>query len=214
MNVQPLGLPAALHAWHASGPEPVLILRCAAAPDCGAEVGAVYASPKGFVVESRITVPEKDTPSPSSRGWMPDLDSFAGDIGVVGILDDFEVSTAGGDVEVSAAAGTIETQQAGDQAADEAPQAGDQTQETDQTQPATNETTDEATNEARPEAGSPQPDDEREQVVKAQIDLISTSHYWHNPNPLCPEHGKLQLDRLALDRAVRHGETTYEAPAA
>lgn len=193
MNVQPLGLPAALHAWHASDPEPVLILRCAAAPDCGAEVGAVYRSPKGFVVESRITVPEKDTPSPSSRGWMPDLDSFASDIGVVGILDDFEISTVGGDVEVSAATGDNPGQ------ATEDDQAGQSTED-DQA----GQTTD----------GSPQPGDEAEQYVKAQIDLVSTSHYWHNPNPLCPEHGKLQLDRLALDRAVRHGETTYEAPPA
>lgn len=182
MNVQPLGLPAALHAWHASDPEPVLILRCAAAPDCGAEVGAVYRSPKGFVVESRITVPEKDTPSPSSRGWMPDLDSFAGDIGVVGILDDFDVSPTESGVEVSAATGHDQAQQA-----DEKTAHGHE---------------------------PPSPDDEAEQFVKAQIDLVSTSHYWHNPNPLCPTHGQLQLDRLELDRAVRHGETTYEAAPA
>lgn len=186
MNVEPFGLPAALHAWHASEPEPVLILRCGAAPDCGAQVGAVYRSPKGFVVESRISVPEKDTPSPSSRGWMPDLDSFAGDIGVVGILDDFDVSTVGGEVEVSAATG------------------GDQTRETD----------DETDGAQQADGGDQQADDGAEQYVKAQIDLVSTSHYWHNPNPLCPQHGKLQLDRHALDQAVRHGETTYEAAPA
>lgn len=95
MEVDPRGLPAAMKAWREREPQPALTLRCGA-PDCDADVGAVYQTPQGPVVESWLTVPEQahDPYAPASA----DLASFADDLGVVGLLDDVPASTAtGGD---------------------------------------------------------------------------------------------------------------------
>lgn len=94
MEVDPRGLPAAMKAWRQREPQPALTLRCGATPDCDADVGAVYETPQGPVVESWLTVPEeaRDPYAPASV----DLAAFADELGVVGMLDDVPASTASG----------------------------------------------------------------------------------------------------------------------
>lgn len=97
MKVQPIGLPAPMEAWRKREPEPILTLRCGADPACGTEVGAVYRSARGVVVESWTSVPHEQPP----EATPVNLAEFAGELGVVGLLDDFEASAtppaAGGD---------------------------------------------------------------------------------------------------------------------
>lgn len=154
MEVDPRGLPATMKAWRAREPHATLTLRCGASPECDAEVGAVYQTPQGLVVESWLTAPEQATDA-----YTPppvDLAAFADELGVTGLLDDFETSaTAGG-------------------------------------------------------AEPPEPD----QTVTAQIDMLTVDRYWSDPQPVCPHHGQLRLDREALTRAVRGGETSFPAPPA
>lgn len=188
MHVEPFGLPAALKAWRNSEPDAVLILRCGAAPDCGAQVGAVYRSPQGVVVESRISVPATYTPGPTTPFAAPDLQSFADGIGVVGILDEFDVPGPGGGAET----GAIPSEGAGSEGA------GGAGSEAAGSEGAASEAED-------PEAGY---------SVRAQIDLTSPAHYWHDPAPVCPQHGVLRLDRLELVHAVRRGEAAFEATPA
>lgn len=89
MDVQPLGLPAALKTWRERTPEPVLVVHCTAEPECGREVGAVYDSPNGLVVESRISAPQEGQPQASP---VADLADLAGGLGVTGLLADFDTS--------------------------------------------------------------------------------------------------------------------------
>lgn len=151
VNVDPVGLPAALHAWHDREPEPVLTMRCTV-DGCGAEVGAVYRSPRAVVVESRL-----DAPQQQAAEFTPmDLAAFADGLGVTGLLEGFD--TAG-------------QEQAGDEAG-------------------TGETT-----------------------VRAQIDLLHSEIYWHDPQPFCPSHGALRIDRAELADAVREGLDSYAVGA-
>lgn len=53
-----------------------------------------------------------------------------------------------------------------------------------------------------------------EATVRAQIDVLFSERNWHDPTPVCPEHGALRLDREALAEAVRGGATTYAAQPA
>lgn len=154
MEVEPRGMPAAMKAWRNREAQPALTLRCGAVADCAAEVGAVYQTPQGLVVESWLSAPEQ-----ASDPYAPapvDLASFADELGVVGLLDEFSTSTVA----------------AGDEPA------------------------------------------EPKQSVVAQIDMLTVDRYWTDPQPLCPHHGELQLDRAALIRAVRGGETSFAATAA
>lgn len=152
VNVDPVGLPAALHAWHDREPEPVLRMRCPV-DGCGVEVGTVYRSPRALVVESRL-----DAPQEHDAEFKPmDLAAFADGLGVTGLLEGFD---------------TTAQDQAGDKAA-------------------TGETT-----------------------VRAQIDLLHSDIYWHDPQPFCPSHGALRIDRAKLADAVREGLDSYAvAPA-
>lgn len=91
MEVEPRGLPVALKAWREREREPLLSVRCGAAADCDAEVGAVHDSPNGKVLESWLNVPE------ASTGWSTDtpaspaqVEAFAADLGLTGVLDDFD----------------------------------------------------------------------------------------------------------------------------
>lgn len=91
MNVEPIGLPAPLNAWRKRESDPVLVIRCGAAPGCGTQVGAVYRTPDGVVVESRISVPEQYQPKATDLGAIADI--MGSDI--TGLLDDFtDVPTA------------------------------------------------------------------------------------------------------------------------
>jgi hypothetical protein len=97
MQVEPRGMPAALKAWREREPPPLLTLRCGAASDCHTEVGAVYHTPHGPVVESWLSVPQQ-----AHDPYAPppvDLASFADELGVVGLLDDFPASTTTGNDE-------------------------------------------------------------------------------------------------------------------
>lgn len=162
MEVDPRGLPAAMKAWREREPQPALTLRCGA-PGCDADVGAVYQTPQGPVVESWLTAPEQahDPYAPASA----DLAAFADNLGVVGLLDDVPASTGAGDDEPAGA-----------------------------------------------QAPEPQPA-EVQQTVVAQIDMLVVDRYWTDPEPLCPRHGSLQLDRAALTRAFRGGETSFAVGA-
>lgn len=62
-----------------------------------------------------------------------------------------------------------------------------------------------------PSAASATPPASGGDAVRAQVDLLNSDIYWHDPTPLCPEHGTLRLDRDELAAAVNAGETTYEA---
>ncbi|HVL98298.1 MAG TPA: hypothetical protein VM324_03295, partial [Egibacteraceae bacterium] len=143
MNVEPVGLPAALKAWHSREPDPVLRMRCGV---CGTDIGAVYHTPRGAVVESRISVPVET----SHETFVPaDIADLAAGLGLTGVLDGFGVP------------GSAETK--------------------------------------------------LETSVRIQIDLLNSELYWHDPVPLCPEHGDLRIDRDALADAVRAGAEAYEA---
>lgn len=159
MNVEPIGLPAALKAWRQRQPEPILTVHCRAEPDCGVVVGAAYRTPHGTVVESRISVPE--APEPLSEfelsGAGGAFAEFAEGLGIAGLLDDFDAPAG---------------------------------------QPA--------------EAEAPGPK-EPEASVRAQVDLLYTEIYWHDPKPLCPVHGELRVDQAGLVAAVNQGQTSYDA---
>lgn len=152
MNVDPVGLPAALHAWHDREPQPVLTMHCSV-DGCGAEVGAVYRSPRALVVESRLDAPREHAPE-----FTPmDIAAFADGLGVTGLLEGFD---------------TPPQEQPGEEGG-------------------TGETT-----------------------VRAQIDLLHSELYWHDPKPFCPSHGVLRIDRPQLADAVRESRDRYEvAPA-
>lgn len=142
MKVEPVGLPASLKAWREREPEPVLLLRCTM-EDCGTEVGAVYRTPRGVAVESRLGAPEAHAPE-----FTPmDLGDFIDGLGVTGLLEGFDVDPA------------------------------------------------------EQEMG--------ESRVRAQIDLLHSELYWHDPEPVCPTHGALRVDRVRLAEAVRDGRDSY-----
>lgn len=93
MKLEPVGLPAALKAWRARAPEPLLTLHCGEA-DCGAEIGAVYQSPKGAVVESRMHPRDEDDEGGDGGGETvaPEalMDQLAGlGLGVTGLTEEF-----------------------------------------------------------------------------------------------------------------------------
>lgn len=91
MKLEPVGLPAALKAWRARTPEPLLTLHCGT-PDCGAEIGAVFQSPKGPVVESRMHPREEegDEAGDSQAGDSPVVEQLAGlGLGVMGLTEEF-----------------------------------------------------------------------------------------------------------------------------
>lgn len=90
MKVEPVGMPAAMKAWRERQGAAVLTLRCGAAADCDAQVGAVYESPDGYVVESWLAAPQAHGASGISDAPPEvDLETFADELGVVGLLDDF-----------------------------------------------------------------------------------------------------------------------------
>lgn len=91
MDVHPLGLPAALKAWREHG-ETLVRVRCGA-PGCEVEVGAVYRSPDGFVVESHTTLPEHHAPAISNA----DLAGMAEELGIVGLVDHDITEATGAD---------------------------------------------------------------------------------------------------------------------
>lgn len=90
MEVEPLGLPVAMKAWREREAEPVLTVRCGA-PDCGAEVGAVYRSPHGMVLESWLNAPEANTGSTATPASPAQMEAFAEELGLTGLLDDFDM---------------------------------------------------------------------------------------------------------------------------
>lgn len=111
MNVEPVGLPAAMKAWRDRDPEPVLVVRCGADADCAAEVGAVYHTPQGYVVESRLTPPGSSGGTAIVPASPAELEAFADEIGLVGLLDDVDGSSpvgAGG--HAAGGAGDRDTQ--------------------------------------------------------------------------------------------------------
>lgn len=173
MRVEPVGLPPVLKAWRQREQEPVVVIRCGAALGCRHEVGAVYRSPGGVVVESwtsEPTEPEADAATAAGLG------EFAGGLGIVGLLDDMPRVPS-------------------------VPLFEDP--------PGTEPTDAGAAPEPEPvaEPEGPQP------TVTAQVDLLHTDFYWHDPAPLCPEHGRLRVDRAALDEAVRSARPYYLAGA-
>lgn len=87
MNVEPIGLPAALKAWREREPEPVMTVRCGGGSGCGVHVGAVYRTPGGLVLESRLSAPVEQAKAPPPP---PDLAEIAGSMDVVGMLAGFE----------------------------------------------------------------------------------------------------------------------------
>lgn len=89
MHVKPTGLPAALKAWRERPSEPLLTMRCGAAADCDTEVGAVYRTTQGTVVESRISPPWREETGPAV-----DLNAMAEELGIVGLVDHDITSTA------------------------------------------------------------------------------------------------------------------------
>ena len=92
VKLDPVGLPAALKAWREHAAEPLLTMHCGD-PDCDAEVGAVYDSPKGPVVESRMHPLESEEPeAPALPGGMAGL----AELGVTGLLDDFTTPSGRG----------------------------------------------------------------------------------------------------------------------
>lgn len=158
MDVDPVGLPAALKAWRARGAEPVLTLHCGA-EDCGVVVGAAYRTPHGTAVESRISVPEAVEPPSEFElgGGGGAFADFAAGLGITGMLDDFDAPAD------------------------------------------------------QPAAAESEPAPEPRESVRAQIDLLYTDLYWHDPKPLCPVHGELGIDRAGLIDAVNHGRATFDA---
>lgn len=93
MNVEPIGMPAPMKAWRERDLEPVLRIHCGADPACGAEVGAVYRSPRGVVVESRISVPQE-----RRRTLAPTLDlADIRGVDLSGLLDGFGPSGPAGE---------------------------------------------------------------------------------------------------------------------
>lgn len=89
MKLEAVGLPAALKAWRDRTPEPVLTMACGVS-GCDAEVGAVYRSPKGPVVESRMH-PREDPDAPAGPApEVPDeLAGLAAGLGVTGLTEEF-----------------------------------------------------------------------------------------------------------------------------
>lgn len=162
VNVDPIGLPAALKAWRLREPEPVLTIHCRAEADCGAVVGAAYRTPQGTVVESRISVPEPMEPPTEFElsGGGGAFAKFAEGLGITGMLDDFDLPD--------------------DQPAELEP---------------------------RPESESSEP----QESFRAQIDLLYTDIYWHDPKPLCPAHGELRVDQASLVDAVNQRRASYDA---
>lgn len=151
VNIDPVGLPAALHAWRDRDPQPVLTMRCTV-DGCGAEVGAVYSTPRALVVESRLDAPREHAPE-----FMPmDLAAFADGLGVTGMLEGFNAQGQG----LVGEEGSVES------------------------------------------------------TVRAQIDLLHSEIYWHDPKPFCPSHGQLRIDRGKLADAVRDGLDSYEMVSA
>jgi hypothetical protein len=149
MDVEPVGLPAALKAWRDREPEPVLTMRCTV-DGCGVEVGAVYRSPRAVVVESRLSEPQE-----KAEEFTPmDLADFADSLGVTGLLEGF----GGGDQNLDLGGEGAATRS----------------------------------------------------TVRAQIDLLHSELYWHDPQPVCPSHGELRIDRAQLAEAVREGQDSYE----
>lgn len=156
MEVEPRGLPVAMKAWREREPERLLTVRCAAGSECGAEVGVVYRSPHGMVLESWLNAPEANTGSTATPASPAQVEAFAEELGLTGLLADVDLDG---------------------------------------------------------ETAPPPPPPETERVT-AQVDLVGNQRYWQNPQPLCPEHGPLAIDRQGLDRAVRQGATTYDATPA
>lgn len=91
MEVEPLGLPVAMKAWREREAERVLTVRCAAR-DCGTEVGAVFRSPHGMVLESWLNAPEANTGSTATPASPAQVEAFAEDLGLTGLLDDFDMT--------------------------------------------------------------------------------------------------------------------------
>lgn len=86
MKVEPLGLPAALKAWRQKEPDPLLTMRCAAEADCGTQVGAVYRSVGGVVVESRVSVPAARA---AEAAPPPDLADIVASMDITGMYEGF-----------------------------------------------------------------------------------------------------------------------------
>lgn len=182
MNVEPVGLPASMKAWRQRDPEPIVVVRCGAELGCRHEVGAVYKSPEGVVVESRVTVPDEPA-EPTAVGGLADL---AGDLGVVGLLDDMP---------------GVDPVPLFEDAPGPVPLFEDPPGWTGPATPA-------------PEPPpTPEQAAEDKRSLRVQVDLLHVDFYWHDPSPLCPEHGRLRLDRNALMEAVRSGRPFYLAGA-
>lgn len=85
-KIEPVGLPAPLKAWKARKPDPLVTMHCGQA-GCGHEVGAVYASPKGPVVESRMHPQQSaDDPTPVAP---EEIAAFGAGLGFTGMVDEF-----------------------------------------------------------------------------------------------------------------------------
>lgn len=54
-----------------------------------------------------------------------------------------------------------------------------------------------------------QPQELGASTVRAQIDLLHSELYWHDPQPVCPTHGELRVDRGRLADAVRDGHDSH-----
>lgn len=146
-KIEAVGLPVPLKAWKARPAEPLLTMHCGEA-GCEAEVGAVYTSPQGPVVESRMHPRSDDVHEPPPSAAQ-DVAGFGAGLGITGMVDEF---TAPG----ARAPWLIEP-------------------------------------------------------VRAQIDLLRSELYWHDPVPACPRHGALRVEQAGLDEALRDGQTRYHA---
>lgn len=93
MEVDPRGLPVALKAWREREPERVLTVRCAAGSGCGVEVGVVYRSPHGVVLESWLNAPEANTEWTTRLASPAQVEAFAEELGLTGLLSDFDVDS-------------------------------------------------------------------------------------------------------------------------